>query len=560
MDTGLIKIARCIPAALLILSSISGCTGGSSSGGNITLATSDQTGDPVVLEIPIAYIVRPLPESAADLRDPLQFSPGAKLIVRERADTTADDIDVTRQIAAIVAVEEGVSADTITVDIRGLESSYDGSSLIFAARAVAEPVVANIDRTTWNLWTFDLEKMEAQYLIPSRIKRNEGVETGGGHDIAPHFLSDDRIVFSSTRHVASQARQLNEGRIQIFAPLAEGENQPAVVLHIYDPKLRDTEFKQISFNQGHDLDPVVLSSGEIVFSRWNNGSSDHISLYRINPSGHTLSPLYGYHSQQTGTEGVAIEFTQARELDDGRLVSVVKSFSPDSFGGEIVIIDATAHSDLNQPLQIAQGSGALGHESLTETEIRTDGLLSRGGQYGSVYPLRDGTQRLLVTWSDCRIIDEQANTADQANPSAGDYLPCTLQPDNSDQAPPLYGAWIYDPVADTQRPVVLGREGFLISEFIAAEPRDFPDLVPQADNFDASLAIENSGRLLIDSVYDLDGIDNSPLGIAQHGHPGTAAYAERPARFLRVVQPVPIPDRDIFDIPRFAFEIGRAHV
>ncbi len=555
MDSKYNNITRPILGALLILCSIGACTGGS--GGNISLATSDQSDDPVVLEVAIAYIVRPLPESATDLRDPLQFVPGAKLVVRERAAATAADIDVTDQIATIVAEEEGVSIDTIAFDIRGLESSYDGSTLIFAVRAVPEPVAANLDQTTWNLWTFDLEAMQAQYLIPSRIKRNEGMETGGGHDIAPHFLTDDRVVFSSTRHVASQARQLNEGRIAIFAPMVEGENQAAVVLHIYDPQLRDTEFQQISFNRGHDLDPVVLSSGEIVFSRWNNRASDHISLFRVNPSGAGLSPLYGYHSQESGTEGSPVEFTQAREMDDGRLVSVLKSFSSETFGGEIVIIDANTHSDLDHPLQSKQASG-LGHESLTDTEIRTDGLVSRGGQYGSVYPLHDGTQRLLVTWSDCRVIDEEAEPADQAAPSPGDYLPCTIQPQNSNLAPPLYGAWIYDPVADTQRPVVLGREGFLITEFIAAEPRSFPELVAQDDNFDASLAIENNGRLLIDSVYDLDGIDSSPLGITEHRHAGSSAYAGRPARFLRIVQPVPIPDSDVFDIPRYAFGVSTA--
>ena len=558
MDKALVSIFRSLSGALLITWGITACTGGGGSDGAITLATSDQSDDPVVLEIPVAYITRPLPEEATDLRDPLVFSSGAKLLVRERAATTAEDIDVTRQIAIIVAEEEGVDVDSLAIDIKGLESSFDGGTLIFSARVVPLPVEANLERTTWNLWTFDLNTLQVQYLIPSRIKRNEAMETGGGHDIDPHFLSDDRIVFSSTRQVASQARQLNEGRIQIFSQLIEGGNQAAAVLHIYDPQLRDAEFQQISFNRGHDLDATVLSSGEIVFSRWSNSNTNHISLFRINPSGHSLSPLYGFHSQASGTEGAPVEFTQPRELDDGRLVSVIKSFSADSLGGDIVTIDANSYSDLDRAIPSAQGAGGSSQESLTDTEIRTDGVLSPGGQFGSVYPLRDGTQRLLLTWSGCRVIDEEAAPPSQANPSPGDYLPCTLQPKNSNRAPPLYGAWIYDPKADTQRPVVLGTEGLLISEFIAAEPRDFPGLVPRADNYDASLAIENSGRLLIDSVYDLDGSDNSPLGITRHRQPGTAAYTQRPARFLRIVQPVPIPDQDVFDIPRYAFGVTSA--
>jgi len=182
----LTNIAYKLSTTALILAGVAAC-GGGGSGGNITLVIDEQSGDPVVLEIPIAYIIRPLPEEAPDLRDPLAFSPGARLIVRERASSTADDIDVTEAIANIVAEEEGVTAGSLAIDIKGLESSYDGSTLIFSARVVPEPVAANLALSTWNLWLFNFKTMEAQYLIPSRIKRNEGMETGGGQDIDPHF-------------------------------------------------------------------------------------------------------------------------------------------------------------------------------------------------------------------------------------------------------------------------------------------------------------------------------------------------------------------------------------
>ncbi len=532
---------------ILLPSFLVGCGGGGGGGGNVTLTTSSQGGDPVVVEIPVAYIRRPLPEVPPDLRDPLGFNPGAVLYVRERAATSADDLDVSAQIAAIVAAEEGVGTEEIALDIKDLESSFDGNTLIFTVRAVPEPVAENLEDSTWNLWIYNIEQGIPQYLIPSRIKRNEGVESGGGHDLAPHFLPDDRIVFSSTRQVANQGRQLNEGRIQLFAGLDEDGLDPAAVLHIYDPLLRGEEFKQISFNLSHDLDPMVLSSGEIVFSRWNNTATDHISLFRIKPSGLALSPLYGFHSQYSGTEGASITYTQPRELDDGRLVSVVRPFAAESMGGNIVILDTQAYADVDQPSWSNLEGTDSGQEFLNDKEVRTDGLLSRGGQFGSVYALRDGTQRLLVTWTDCRVIDENASNEDAAK-----FLPCKLQADNEQAAPPLYGGWIYNPVDATQRPVVIPGEGFLISEIIAAEPRDFAALVPQPDEFNNEIAQQKKGHLLIDSVYDLDGQDASPLGIAQHATPGTPAYEERPARFLRIQQPVPIPDPDVFEIPAYA--------
>ncbi|MEM9254722.1 MAG: hypothetical protein AAGA91_04700 [Pseudomonadota bacterium] len=534
------------------LIALSGCGGGGGGGGNVTLTTDNQGNDPVVVEVPVAYVQRPLPDEPFDLRDPISFNPGARLFVRDRAATSADDKDLTTLITAIVAEEEGVAADTLAVDVKDIDASFDGSTLIFAARVIPEPVSENLDSRTWNLWTYDLAEGVAAYVIPSRIKRNEGVEAGGGHDMAPHFLPDDRIVFSSTRQVASQARQLNEGRGQLFAALDEDGRNPAAVLHLYDPRLRDEEFTQISFNLSHDLDPVVLSSGEIVFSRWNNTGTDHISLYRIDPAGFGLSPLYGFHSANSGTEGSQVVFTQARETDDGRLVSVIRQAQSNSLGGNIVTIDTTGFADFDVPLWENPGAAGPGQTPLSTREVRTDGGVSAGGQFGSVYALRDGSGRFLVTWSDCRVVDEDTELAAGVEPADGDLLPCVLQPDNQRAAPPLYGAWVYDPIADTQRPVVLPREGSLISEVIAIEPRNFSSLVPLPEDYDDTLAARTAGRLLIHSVYDVDGMDASPAGISAHAQPGTPAHATRPARFLRLIQPVPIPDDDVYEIPDYA--------
>jgi hypothetical protein len=548
---------------------LAACT--SEGGDNVTLTAENQSEDPVVLEIPIAYIMRPMDMDDPDMEVPdersmVDFNPGAQLFVRDRSAPSADEIEITPAIVAIGAEELGMLPEEVEIDIKGVESSYDGETLVFAARIA--PVDADEDElatSTWNLWLLPLATMQPEYLIPSRTKRNEGSETGGGHDMDPHFLTDDRIVFSSTRQVASQARQLNEGRAQIFAALDEDGDEPAAVLHVYDPEQRDAEFEQISFNLSHDKDPVVLTNGEILYSRWNNTGTDHISLYRVDPSGMELSPVYAFHTEDAGTNGADVEFVSPRELEDGRLIAVMKPSTSDTFGGDLVIIDAQAYAEPDQPTWDNVGAGGEGQEPLTDTVINSDGIMSSGGQFSSVYPLRDGTERLLVTWSACRVIDEDAviDPTAPVDPDApvdltADYLPCTLQPENTNYAPPLYGAWIYDPVQDTQRPVVIAEEGFRVSEIIAAEPRDFPPLVTPPMDFNPDLALDSKGQLRIDSVYDLDGVDDSPMGIAFHAEPGTPAYTDRPARFLRVIQPVPIPDDDVFEIERFAFGVTTA--
>ena len=281
----------------LLLSSflLAGCSGGDS-GGDISVAFTDQETDPVVLEIPIAYVKRQLPADLAelnmDLTDPLAFNPGARLMMRSRASNLAEEIDLTPQILTMVAAEEGVSTSELAIDIKDLNTSFDGNTLIFAARVAPEPVDNNLEFTTWNIWTYSFETGALDYLIPSRLLRNEGMEIGGAQDIAPHFLTDDRVVFSSSRQVITQARQLNEGRGQLYSALDEDGDDPAIVLHIYDPQLGS--FEQISFNLSHDLNPIQLQSGEILYSRWNNtAGNNQISLHRINPSGLQNSLVYG---------------------------------------------------------------------------------------------------------------------------------------------------------------------------------------------------------------------------------------------------------------------------
>lgn len=528
------------------LSLLSACT--SDGGDNVSLSSGNQGSDPVLLEIPVAYVKRPLleeTEEAPDLRDPLAFNPGAQLFVRSRSETSADEINVTEQILSVVAEEEAVAIEELAIDIKDLETSFDGKRLIFAARVVPEPVNANLEFTTWNIWLFDFETRQAQYLVPSRIKRNEGFDHGGGQDTAPHFLTDDRIVLSSTRQIAVAGKLLNEGRAQIYAGLDEERDDPASVLHIYDPSLGEESFQQISFNLSHDFDPVALSSGEIVFSRWNRSpGSNHLSLFRINPSGIGLSNLYGYHSQDTGTDGANIEFTQAREFANDQLIALVKPFQSETLGGNIVIIDKNGYVEYDQPTWANQGMAGNGHETISAADIRTDGQISAGGQFAAVYPINDGSNRVLLSWSPCRVIDVDES-----------FVPCTIGPADAEAAPPLYGAWIYDPAGDTQLPVVLAEEGFMISEIVAGEPRPYPAALDDSDSFDSELALNDKGALIIDSVYDLDGADNSLLGIANQSVLGSTDHANRPARFIRFSKPVPIPDDDILEIPNYAFGV-----
>jgi hypothetical protein len=556
------------------------CGGGGGDGDRIGLADGESP-DPVVVDIAIAYVKHPLPLDnsgnliADDLGDPLAFTPDARLLTRVRAANTAAETDLTPDILAIALIDlNSVTAGSpftlndISIDIKDLTTSFDGQTLLFAARIgiIENNGDINTDNTTWNLWRYDLETNAVDYVIASRLLR-EGEATHPYHDISPKFLPNDKIVFSSTRQKAIADTLLDDGRGDLYAGLDEERDQPALVLHTIDPAILTAEgIEQITFNQSHDIDPFVKENGEIIFTRWDNAPANTESgwnLYKINPSGRQLSLLYGYASHLTGNNGSRVEFFQAQELEDGRLVVLLRPSASARYNGNLVIIDADQFVESNQGT-VANGSNGPGQTNLTNNDIRTDDQASPGGSYHAVYPLHDGTNRLFVSWSQCRL-----------QRPGGEIIPCTLasntELENLPQALPSYGIWLYDPGDDTQSPVILAEEGFIFSDIVAAEDRSFPGFPNDTDSavYDNDLALQDMALLQIESVYDFDGsADTSSLlngtstgavTIAQRADPALTVngYGDRPARFIRLVKPVPIPDDDIRDVENFAYGVSR---
>src|SRR5262245_50343586 len=114
-DAARTRTLACAALALLV-----GCTsgdGGVAPGGG-------QDPDPVVLDFPIAYVKRPVPEEdmmmAGDARRLLEFTPGADLYVRDSSSPSATE----RNVTADITLGEG--------DVRDVEASFDGTKVVFA--------------------------------------------------------------------------------------------------------------------------------------------------------------------------------------------------------------------------------------------------------------------------------------------------------------------------------------------------------------------------------------------------------------------------------------------
>jgi hypothetical protein len=529
------RIAALATLFLAIAFGISGCGGGGAD------LASGQGADPVVLDIPIAYVKRPLPldaqgnVQASDARELITFNIGADLFVRDRASPSAPERNITG------AETQGLG------DIRDLDVSFDGDKILFAMRAQFIEGAAEEDQPTWNIWEYDIPADQLVRIVASDITAE------AGHDLAPHYLPDGRIIFSSTRQRGANAILLDEGKPQ-FAALDENRNEFAFVLHVMDAD--GGNIRQVSFNQSHDLDPTVLTSGQIVFSRWDNmGSRNAMHLYRMNPDGTGVELLYGKNSHDTGTGGATIQFLQPREMPDGRIMTVVRPFTSDDLGGDLMTIEVLDYIENTQPTIVNQGILA-GPAQLAATvnDVRTNGEISPGGKFSAAYPLWDGTDRGLVSWSPCRLVELVA-----LQPV---IVPCTdarLADPAAQAAPPLYGIWIYDRSDATQLPVVVPEEGQVFTDIVAAEPRALPTVIFDKEatgELDPTFMTEGVGLLNIRSVYDLDGQDTANPDIPGLADPLQTLAAERPARFLRIVKAVSIPDDDVRDFSNTAFGVS----
>ncbi len=218
-----------------------------------------------------------------DVRELRDTVPDADLWVRDRASPSAPERNVT----------ERITGATDRYDIKDVNVSPDGRKFIFAMRGPLDMDQDEEEPPSWGIWEYNIATDVLRRVISSNTIADEG------HDVAPAYLPDDRIVFSSTRQRQSQAILRDEGKPGYEAQ-TDTRNESAFVLHVM--KADGTDIHQISFNQSHDLTPTVLQNGRLMWSRWDGATGRGIHLYTSNPDGTNLQLLYGARSHATGTQ------------------------------------------------------------------------------------------------------------------------------------------------------------------------------------------------------------------------------------------------------------------
>jgi hypothetical protein len=527
---GLLKLAAIALPLLVVL----GCS--SASSGHAPGVAGGQTLTPGVTNFPLAYIKRPVLTKDVDVRDLITSITGGDLYVRNQASAGGAEVNVTGSITTGMG------------DVRDLDVSPDGTTIVFSLRLPLNPKKPNTDVTqpNWHIYTYNASTLAVTQLTNDAIT--------AGHDVGAHYLPDGRIVFASTRQLATQSILLDEGRPQYQAQ-TDDRSQSIFLLHVMNGD--GTAMHQISFNTNHDFGPSVLANGQLVFSRWETPNGGQISLYHGNPDGTGVELFYGANSHATGaniagTNNNVIQFLSARELPNGNLVAIVRPFLGTQLGGDIVQINAQGFVEIHQP---ATPSGAAGtaQTSATNLGVTTDANMpSMGGRFASVYPLYDGTNRMLVSWSPCVVLDTTVtpNTTNLCTASNTSGTNVTL-------APPQYTLWVYDLDAGTLGPLLSADVGTMVVEPIILQPRKpapvtLVDAAP-APGQAATMANAGVGLLDISSVYDVDGVDTATPNIAGVSNPAQPTYYTRPYRFIRIEKAVEIPGKTVRKINNSAF-------
>ncbi len=526
---------------------VTACTQGPG-GGGIGLA-SGQDPDPATVDFPIFYIRHQIPEEQDNVTRLRPFVEdddySATLWKRDRASPGSPETEITARLRT--EAFGGEAADRF--DVKDLTVSPTGLQVAFAMRGPLDDADEEEDPPTWNIWEYDIGTDTLRRVIASNIIAEEG------QDVSPAYLPDGRIVFSSTRQRQSKAILLDEGKAQ-FEAANEARSESTFVLHVMNAD--GTNIHQITFNQSTDQYATVLQNGRILYTRWDRAQGmDALNLYTTNPDGTDTQLHYGSASHATGiprdtadpNRGPDIEFTRAREMSDGRLMVLTRQRTDVDFGGTLQIVDATRYVENTQPVLASAGATGPAQTPATLNVVYTIPGPSPGGRFQSGFPLWDGSGRILVSWSQCRLLDAADPT--RIVNCSDDRLNATPAPT---VAPPLYSIWMFQPSTNTILPVMSPVEGVMVTEALAAQPRvPLPTVIldKQAPvELDADLVSEGAGLLSIRSVYDITGefparsAANINTTISSFSNPSNAAYGTRSIRFIRIDKLVSLPDDD----------------
>lgn len=335
--------------------------------------------------------------------NPNEFHPGTDLFTLSPISPTGTLTNLTRQWTRARDNENewGAAMDP--------EASFDGKKILFAMRKAGSRYGA--DQQRFAIYEMDADGSNlVQLTFPGQYD-----------DMDPAYIDDNHIVYGSTRN-----RVLDEYERSNVPQLFVGQRGSDGFL---------INERQITFNQSHDQNPFVHSSGQIIYSRWDHlGGPNKMPLFKVNPDGTGQFVLYGADETFSGRDNTSGSrtFLEARELHDGGVVASIMERTSDYEGGAICIIDLSKFT--SAPTIITPSTSPYNN-----TQKVSQGL------FKTPYPVMDGgREKILVAQSanetggdvegkvnyDLFIMEKTGGTPRliHADPAHNDYDPVVLAP------------------------------------------------------------------------------------------------------------------------------------
>jgi fibro-slime domain-containing protein len=425
--------------------------------------------------------------SPLDLSSPYQFRPGAKLMSRSSLDVNAVDTEVLTQYFK-----------SSEYDVKDLNVSPDGQFLVFAAHG---PLESTTDYT-WNIYEYSFLTKTVRRVIADNAIAN------AGNDTNPTYAFDGSIVFSSDRSAGNPNSPVDNivDPDQAKDCYKVGPNEKPSLLHSMTNQ--GENIVQLTYGKNHDTKPTTLKDGRIAFVRWSRSyellqgcptenattpdlfsanypkgldvpaewsleakcalaqatpkgkvlASNHYTILRITADGEELQQLYKTVTL-TGSDDSFLGIDHLVQSENGQLVAVVKHAYNQFLGGNVLELNAPDKATDDKVFGNISPEAVIGKDVDLYPSQR-----SVSGWYSAVWPYRDGSNRLLVSWSQCAAENNGVSSFCQSNTEKGEV--------NGQ-----YGIWVVDQKTDSRLPVVRARKNIVYSDLALSQPQtglDYP--------------------------------------------------------------------------------------
>jgi fibro-slime domain-containing protein len=445
--------------------------------------------------------------SPLDLSSPYQFRPGAQLLSRSSLDVNAVDTEVLTQYFK--------SAE---YDVKDLNVSPDGQFLVFAAHGPRESTTDY----TWNIYEYSFTAKTVRRIIADNAIANAGQDTN------PTYATDGSIVFSSDRSAGNPNSPIDNivDPDQVKNCYKVGPNEKPSLLHSMTNQ--GEHIVQLTYGKNHDTKPTTLKDGRIAFVRWSRSyellkgcpvsgeastdlfsakypkgldvpaewsleakcalaqetpkgkvlPSNHYTILRITADGEELQQLYKTVTM-TGSDDSFLGIDHLVQTENGQLVAVVKHAYNQFLGGNVLELESPAAATDDKVF-----GNIAPNEFIAKDVDLYPSQRSVSGWYSAVWPYRDGSDRLLVSWSQCSAEKNGVNSFCKSNTQEGEV--------NGQ-----YGIWVVDQNTDSRLPVVRARKNIVYSDIAISQPQSGVDYPFEAYKVDFVDDLDTS-RLICD--------------------------------------------------------------